>query len=165
MLQAAGLAPAASLPSNTDWLPLGLRNKQPHWNDSERTSQHCCQSCDLQPARSRQELSVSPWRLLLLLLACAPEALAARRQNSNFTYAAYIELPLFNADLRCHCLNFHGRVKEASVKNFQLVRFQLETKPPRHICNSDLEQSHSPIRTPDNGVSHIGVVAAPARRL
>lgn len=34
-----------------------------------------------------------------------------------------------NADLRCHCLNFHGRVKEASVKNFQLVRFQLETKP------------------------------------
>ncbi len=95
MLQAAGLAPAASLPSNTDWLPLGLRNKQPHWNDSERTSQHCCQSCDLQPARSRQELSVSPWRLLLLLLACAPEALAARRQNSNFTYAAYIELPLF----------------------------------------------------------------------
>ena len=25
------------------------------------------------------------------------------------------------ADLRCHCLNFSGRVKEASVKNFQLV--------------------------------------------
>jgi Tub family len=29
---------------------------------------------------------------------------------------------LLGADLRCHCLNFHGRVKEASVKNFQLVR-------------------------------------------
>lgn len=93
MLQVAGLAPAASLPSNTDWLPLGLRNKQPHWNDSERTSQHCCHSYDLQPARSR--LSVSPWRLLLLLLACAPEALAARRQNTNFPYTAYIQLSIF----------------------------------------------------------------------
>ena len=29
---------------------------------------------------------------------------------------------MLGADLRCHCLNFHGRVKEASVKNFQLVR-------------------------------------------
>lgn len=30
--------------------------------------------------------------------------------------------PHWNHDLRCHCLNFHGRVKEASVKNYQLVQ-------------------------------------------
>lgn len=30
--------------------------------------------------------------------------------------------PHWNHNLRCHCLNFHGRVKEASVKNYQLVR-------------------------------------------
>jgi len=29
--------------------------------------------------------------------------------------------PHWNHNLRCHCLNFHGRVKEASVKNYQLV--------------------------------------------
>ncbi|GAB4814369.1 hypothetical protein N2152v2_001415 [Parachlorella kessleri] len=30
--------------------------------------------------------------------------------------------PQWNNDLRCWCLNFRGRVKQASVKNFQLVR-------------------------------------------
>lgn len=38
------------------------------------------------------------------------------RSPSHLAYACR------RADLRCHCLNFHGRVKEASVKNFQLVR-------------------------------------------
>lgn len=38
---------------------------------------------------------MSPWGLLLLLLACALETLAVRRQNSNFPYAAFIELQSF----------------------------------------------------------------------
>ncbi len=29
--------------------------------------------------------------------------------------------PHWNQDLRCWCLNFRGRVKLASVKNFQLI--------------------------------------------
>ena len=32
--------------------------------------------------------------------------------------------PHWNETLRCWCLNFRGRVKLASVKNFQLVQMQ-----------------------------------------
>lgn len=38
--------------------------------------------------------------------------------------------PRWNEQMQAYCLNFHGRVTQASVKNFQLVRIYLFTPPP-----------------------------------
>ncbi len=49
--------------------------------------------------------------------------------------------PHWNESLRCWCLNFRGRVKLASVKNFQLIASTDPTKtivmqasPPGKLC-------------------------------
>lgn len=48
------------------------------------------------------------------------------RKSSSFSSPNGIELrnkaPHWNDTLRCWCLNFRGRVKLASVKNFQLIK-------------------------------------------
>lgn len=48
------------------------------------------------------------------------------RSSSSFSSPNGIELrnkpPHWNDTLRCWCLNFRGRVKLASVKNFQLIK-------------------------------------------
>ena len=42
--------------------------------------------------------------------------------------------PRWNEQMQAYCLNFHGRVTQASVKNFQLVRGCLSPPPPPHPC-------------------------------
>lgn len=57
------------------------------------------------------------------LLSQEHETLLARWQNKNTE--SIIELqnktPVWNDDTQSYVLNFHGRVTQASVKNFQII--------------------------------------------
>jgi hypothetical protein len=53
--------------------------------------------------------------------------------------------PHWNQDLRCWCLNFRGRVKLASVKNFQLIA---ATDPSKTIVMQVHPLSSCPIVAP-----------------
>ena len=55
-----------------------------------------------------------------------PQLPVSPRKSSSFSSPNGVELrnkaPHWNDTLRCWCLNFRGRVKLASVKNFQLIK-------------------------------------------
>ncbi len=74
-LAAVGLAPgggpvgtpaAGSTPGGSEQLPLGLRNKQPHWNDSEPRPQ-----CLPVSYRERSRV-VLQWPRAILCSCCVP---------------------------------------------------------------------------------------------
>lgn len=56
------------------------------------------------------------------------ETLLSRYQNRNLQNLLVLQnkVPAWNAETQSYVLNFHGRVTQASVKNFQIV--------PDHDC-------------------------------
>uniref|UniRef100_A0A3Q2VST7 Tubby-like protein n=1 Tax=Haplochromis burtoni TaxID=8153 RepID=A0A3Q2VST7_HAPBU len=77
----------------------------------------------LNPMKSTTSLEASNLRQELAAICYDHESLLARWQNKNTE--SVIELhnktPVWNDDTQSYVLNFHGRVTQASVKNFQII--------------------------------------------
>lgn len=75
--------------------------------------------------------SQAAWRRALgLRLLRRPQVAADSVDESTLPVGLRNKDPHWNEALRCWCLNFRGRVKLASVKNFQLVKDQDEDTRP-----------------------------------
>ncbi|TNN86633.1 Tubby [Liparis tanakae] len=77
----------------------------------------------LNPMKNTTSLEASNLRQELAAICYDHESLLARWQNKNTE--SVIELhnktPVWNDDTQSYVLNFHGRVTQASVKNFQII--------------------------------------------
>uniref|UniRef100_A0AAQ4QLX2 Tubby-like protein n=1 Tax=Gasterosteus aculeatus aculeatus TaxID=481459 RepID=A0AAQ4QLX2_GASAC len=77
----------------------------------------------LNPMKSTTSLEASGLRQELAAICYDHESLLAKWQNKNTE--SVIELhnktPVWNDDTQSYVLNFHGRVTQASVKNFQII--------------------------------------------
>ncbi|KAG2462175.1 TUB protein, partial [Polypterus senegalus] len=75
------------------------------------------------PGKSTSSLESNNLRQELAAICYEHESLIARWQNKNTE--SIIELhnktPVWNDDTQSYVLNFHGRVTQASVKNFQII--------------------------------------------
>lgn len=86
-----------------------------------------------------------PWLSAQTLCLQDQESLLSKWQNKAMENL--IELhnksPVWNDDTQSYVLNFHGRVTQASVKNFQIVHDSDRKPPGRRVFWQDSEMSTS----------------------
>lgn len=73
-----------------------------------------------------------------LFVSQEQESLLSRWQNHSLDNLIELhnKAPVWNDDTQSYVLNFHGRVTQASVKNFQIVHDNDRTYPPLSLYRS-----------------------------
>lgn len=92
---------------------------------------HKCLICIVIHCEQEHQLNVSNLNMNVFL-SQEQESLLSRWQNHSLDNLIELhnKAPVWNDDTQSYVLNFHGRVTQASVKNFQIVHDNDRKCPP-----------------------------------
>lgn len=83
----------------------------------------------------RFRVKVNGEQLKIHLIGILFQFFSIRMQNMDNVVELHNKTPVWNDDTQSYVLNFHGRVTQASVKNFQLVHDSGKSPIIAHKCN------------------------------